>query len=359
MSGAQCYEHEVKRNSYLDKDFLVTDCGVIFEVIGSSHSEEHVTAFPRYIPYEAVPIRQWDHTWRMLGRDYSRFDVRVTTTEEIKSTFESFFIAFSKYLSGRDEEFGLVRVPHSAILEHMRPPGSLARLRSLSAPDALQAAACRLAEECERIGIPAQRIGVSYSLMFDGHTLGFSDVDFVVYGADLYLRLLDHLRTTQPPMVQYPTLNDWEHRYESYGIKDMPLIPSVYALHKIRRCEEGFIDGHKLSIFAVRFDEPQTTPCKITPIGPLRIFGRVVDAGEGMFRPSIYKIEVNPAIQGSESSTTQVTIVNYRREYVSQARNGEWISAYGLASWTNKGEVVLELGSMELRGSDFLVVNNL
>lgn len=345
--------------AYRDKDFLVTDCGVIFEVIGSSHGEDHVTAFPRYIPFDAVPIRQWGHIWRMRGRDYSRFDIRVTTTQEITNTFESFFSAFPQFVPGRDEALGLVRVPHAAILEHVQPPASLARLRTHPGPDALQAAACKLAEECERLGIPTQRMGVSYSLMFDGHTVGFSDVDFVVYGAGLYRRLLDHLGAAKSPLVQYPSLEDWAQRYEGYGIKDMPLSSLVYARHKVRRWEEGFIDGHKLSIFAVRCEEPQETPRKRTRIGPLKVRGRVVDARQAMFRPSIYKIEVDPAIPGSGSSTTQVTIVNYRREYVSQARDGEWVSAYGLATRADKNEVVLELGSMELRGSDFLIVENL
>ncbi len=350
----------MNKSTYRDKDFLVTNCGVIFEVIGYSHGESSVTAFPRYIPFEVVPIRQWGHTWRMLGGDYSRFDIRVTTTQEIRDIYARFLDAFPQFLSGYDEVLGFVQVPHAVIRDHVRPSASLARLRAVASPDPLQAAARKLADECGRIGIPDERIGVSYSLMFDGHTVGFSDVDFVVFDAEPYRRVLEHLTAKQPPMVQYPSVEDWAKRYEGYGIRDMPLSPTVYAHHKIRRAEEGFIDGHKLSIFAVRLNDAQKAvqqPC--IRIGPLRIRGRVIDASQAVFRPSIYLVEVDDTIPDVYPSGSHVTIVNYRREYVSQARHGERIDAYGLAGRGRDGETVLELGSLELRGEDFLVVEGL
>jgi predicted nucleotidyltransferase len=351
----------MREHSFHDRDFLVTDSDVIFEVTEDQRVDGPVIAFPRYIPFDVIPIHMWGHTWRMRGREYSRFDLRVTTTSEIRETFDKFYRAYPQFAPSSTEAFGTASIPHDSIIEHVRPQRSLARLRALPTRDPLQAAACKFADACLRLGIPEDHLGVTNSLMFDGHTVGFSDVDFVIYGALQYRTVIDSLRSGYyQESIQFPTFEEWQQRYAGYEIKDMPLTPHVYALHKIRKYEESYFDGHKLSIFAVRSNEvPEVFPNK-TRLGPLRISGQVVDASQGMFRPSIYKIQPDPETPNVlEGKSSIVTIVNDRREYISQVMDGERVSAFGLASVINESSVVLELGSLELRGQDFLVAEAL
>lgn len=351
----------MREYSFHDRDFLVTDSDVIFEVTEDQRGDDRVIAFPRYIPFDVIPIRMWGNTWRMRGLEYSRFDLRVTTTSEIRETFDKFYQAYPQFAPPGTDPFGAASIPSDSIIEHVTPQRSLARLQALPTRDPLQAAACKFADACLRLGIPEDHLGVTNSLMFDGHTVGFSDVDFVIYGAPQYRTVIDSLRSGYcQESIRFPTFEEWQHRYAGYEIKDMPLTPRVYALHKIRKYEESYFDGHKLSIFAVRSREVLEVFPHKTRLGPLRISGQVVDASQGMFRPSIYKIQLDPETPGVLAGKSSiVTVVNDRREYISQVMDGERVSAFGLACVVNESSVILELGSLELRGQDFLVAEAL
>lgn len=350
---------------FRDKDYLTTDSGVIFKVKSYSHPAGSVVAFPRFIPYDVVPMRLWGHTWLIDGREYSRFDVRVTSTTDIESVFAEFLKNYPQFKPNGPEQHGMVLVPYSSIVRHVTPRASLARVRALREPDSLQQAARRFADICISIGVPGDCLGVTDSLMFDAHTIGFSDIDFVISGAHHYRRVIDYLRSDScDASIQFPSLDDWERRYIATDVKDMPLSPRVYALHKVRKREESFIDGHKLSLFAVRGDRDQeydevedVGADRSVRIGPLSITGTVVDATQAMFRPSIFHVKTNWRREDGPS-VEAVTIINQRREYISQVQEGEDISAFGLAHEVN-GTVVLELGSHELRGRDYVVAKGL
>jgi len=351
--------------TFRDKDYLTTDTGVIFKVKTYFHPIDCVVAFPRFIPYDVIPMRLWGQTWIIGGREYSRFDLRVNTTSEIKSVFDTFFRRYPQFACEGLREQGMACVPHASIIEHLTPHGSLSRLQAIENPDALQKTACKFAAICIKLGVSADCLGVTDSLMFDAHTIGFSDIDFVISGADNYRQVIAHLRSENcDASIRFPTLDCWQKRYSEINVKDMPLSPRVYALHKVRKYEESSIDSHKLSIFAVRSDADHVDDeCDnmnqrgYVRIGPLEIIGTVVDAAEGVFRPSIYHVKPQ-GVQQYGRHGESVKIVNHRREYISQVQEGEDISAFGLAKEVN-GSVVLELGSLELRGRDYLVARGL
>jgi predicted nucleotidyltransferase len=347
---------------YRDKDYVKTDSGVIFKIKTYAHPSDSVIAFPRFIPYTVIPMRLWEHTWMIDGKEYSRFDVRVTETAEIKAVFSQFRQVYPQFAP--HDLPGMVRVSHASITEHLTPQAGLRRLRSLAHQDGLQRATCRFAGICEALGVPREALGITDSLLFDAHTIGFSDIDFVICGAANYRRVVVYLQSLgRDSEIRLPSVEEWQARYIATEVKDMPLSPRVYALHKVRKCEESSIDGHKLSLFAVRGDADQLgdrwedLSVGFSRLGPLRITGTVVDASEAMFRPSIYQVQTDlPMLDCPETQT--VTIINHRREYISQVQEGERIVAFGLA-YEKGGKVVLEIGSLELRGSDYLVAEEL
>lgn len=348
---------------FRDKDYVKTDSGVIFKIKTYSHLAASVIAFPRFIPYTVIPMRLWEHTWRIDGKEYSRFDVRVTETSQIKAVFEQFCRLYPQFEPHALP--GMVRVPHASITEHLTPQAGLRRLRGLASKDDLQRATCRFAEICDALGVPSEALGITDSLLFDAHTIGFSDIDFVIYGAANYRRVIEYLNSPRRDSeIRLPSVEEWQSRYIATDVKDMPLSPRIYALHKARKCEESSIDGHKLSLFAVRDDAERLgdlwedlSVAGAARLGPLRITGTVVDASEGMFRPSIYEVQTNVTLPGGCALQT-VTVVNHRREYISQVQEGEGIVVFGLA-YEKAAKVVIELGSLELRGSDYLVAEGL
>ena len=356
---------KMEPTTFRDKDYLVTDTGVIFKVKSYGHPIGRVLAFPRFIPYDVIPMRLWGHTWTICGREYSRFDLRVTTTNEIESVFQAFYRAYPQFVSDGSHGPGVASVPQASITEHLTPYTSLARIQAIECQDALQRAACNFASICLTLGIPAESLGVTDSLMFDAHTIGFSDIDFVISGSVNYRRVIAYLQSDRcDPSICFPTLDGWKERYIETQVKDMPLSPLIYALHKARKYEESSIEGHKLSLFAVRgtadhFDDEfdNMEAASVVRIGPLQISGTVADATEGVFRPSIYRVKTD-MVEQCDGRFESVTIVNHRREFISQVQEGEEISAFGLAQTVN-GTVVLELGSLELRGRDYLVARGL
>jgi predicted nucleotidyltransferase len=346
---------------YRDKDYVKTDSGVIFKIKTYSHPADSVIAFPRFIPYTVIPMRLWEHTWLIDGKEYSRFDVRVTATSEIKAVFAHFCQLYPQFEP--HDLPGMVRVPHTSITEHLTPQAGLRRLRGLAGQDDLQRATNRFAEICDALGVPPEALGITDSL-FDAHTIGFSDIDFVIYGAANYRRVISYLKSPERDSeILLPSVEEWQERYIATDVKDMPLSPRVYALHKVRKYEESSIDGHKLSLFAVRGDADhigdrwEDLGVGFPRLGPLRITGTVVDASEAMFRPSIYEVQTDLTLPGGREIQT-VTIINHRREYISQVQEGESIVAFGLAC-EKGGKVMLQIGSLELRGSDYLVAEGL
>jgi predicted nucleotidyltransferase len=344
---------------FRDKDYVNTSSGVIFKIKDYYHPQDCVLAFPRFIPFDVIPMRLWEHTWMIRGREYSRFDLRVTSTNQIRETFERFYATYPQFAPDGREDSGAACVPLSLITEHLTPGESLARIWRLPKPDALQATACKFAKICLGLGIPTECLGVTDSLMFDAHTLGFSDVDFVIAGGRHYERVISYLQSeTCDPSISFPTMDEWHQRYETTGVKDLPLSGRVYALHKIRKREEFWVDGHKMSLFAVREHRPTEPFAPSVPLGPVQLTGTVVDATEGMYRPSVYRVRTHRMAGSHLDHSDIVTVVNHRREYISQVMEGEEIEALGLASRINGG-VLLELGSLELRGRDYLVVKGL
>lgn len=347
---------------FRDKDYIVSEQGVIFKVKSYVHPPDCVRAFPRFLPFEKIPLIFWGQTWQIRGREYSRFDLRVVSNEDIISTYASFQQNYPELVQTDPYLGEITCVPNRYIEEHLTPNSALKHLIETGPSDDLQEAALRFAELCNKLGVSNNDMGITDSMIFDAHTVGFSDIDFVVYGGTNFLKLYTYLKSKDcDASITFPTLSEWATSYEQTQVKDMPLSPSVYARHKARKFEQGMIDQQKISIFAVRSVQEmyERYGLLVEDLGPLEIRGHVVNAAESMFRPSVYYVAVETVVRGQHLEIPNpLRIVNHRREYIFHVFEGEQVSAFGLAQRLGD-EVILTLGSLEMRGRDYLVAQAL
>jgi predicted nucleotidyltransferase len=347
---------------FRDKDYIVSKQGVIFKIKSYVHPPGEALAFPRFIPFESISLTFWGQTWRIRGREYSRFDLRVVNKEEIQDTYSRFKRLYPEFIKNDPYLGEIIAVPAESIQEHITPQLALSRLREIGPKDELQRAALKFAKICSDLDIPSEDLGLTDSMMFDAHTVGFSDIDFVVYGGANYMKIYEYMKSQDcDPSIKFPTLGEWELAYEKTQVKDMPLSAAVYAKHKIRKYEQCTIDGQRLSIFAVRkFEEIEDEyGSSIETLGPLEIRGRIIRASEAMFRPSVYYVAVEEVLKGTHLLVSNILkIVNHRREYIFHVFEDEPVRALGLAQRIGK-EIIMTLGSLELHGHDYLVAQEL
>jgi predicted nucleotidyltransferase len=236
-----------------DKDYLTTDEGLIFNVIGYDHPPGRVTANLKYVSgckwsgaYEAA--------LHFLSKEYPRYVA------------------------------GFVSVPEACIRNVLRPQDGLRRIRRQTARNRLEQTALDLADLlADFLEIPTAHFGITDSLLW-GRGGDASDVDLVVYGTDAAVRVLSRL----PALWTQPN-------FERLRVDNFSRSASCCADELPEQCRrkinKGLYRGIRFSLRAVRGDG------EIEQCGPYRtgdtvqVTARVTDNSASLFFPATYRLD--------------------------------------------------------------------
>jgi len=311
-----------------DGDILVTKEGFVFYAFGYEHPPGRAFAFLKYVPEELagdlkvdfLPTR-WNFRGRTLLRPRELFSPRnwEATLNFLRARFPD-YVFWCPFL-GKE----MVSVPLTSIKHIFVPSEALESLKRLSKRDRLQERALELVELLSSAsGVPEELFGLHGSLAMGMHA-PWSDVDLVVYGSREFRAVEAAVRGLAG-----------EGTFQL--LAEGPL--------RTRRAMRAFFGGTKFTYTAVRKpDEIRGAYGEriYVPLGQVELACRVVDDGEAMFRPAIYRVSDceplgpwPPDLPGADRIRAVVTTIGLYRNV---ARSGERIRVRGTL------ELVVELAS--------------
>ncbi len=242
---------------YRDKDYLLTDAGLIFNVLGDQHPEGQVTAGLKY-----AQGKKW---------------------------LDTYAAAFA-YLQNEFPEFVTDRivVPVDKIQQHLKP---LERTRQLLAdrenhPPLLSRALDLidiLAEHCE---VPSSEIGLTDSLLW-GEGNEDSDIDLAIYGQTVISQFL----AKEEDLFQFDDIE----RIDPAHIQRPPDIDDrTFKTIADRKANQGTYQGTRFTIRGVLTDEEilfeteRTSPFQATEPMPLEWDMKITSRDESLLYPIAY-----------------------------------------------------------------------
>ena len=236
-----------------DKDYLITNDDLVFNVIGYDHAPDRATANLKY-----VQGKKWT----------AGYQPAVTFLQ-------------AEYPNYVDR---LVSVPRDLVKEIHRPQEGLRGICLRTARNQLEQTAVDLAHECsEYFEIPFDRFGVTDSLLW-GRGRDGSDVDLVVYGSDSAAIVLDRIRSLfhRPKFERFTV--------DNFTRQTVPRDADAEELCR-RKTNKGLYQGVRFSLRAVRDYEEIPIPGPYRAAGTAEICAHVVDNSESLFFPVTYKLD--------------------------------------------------------------------
>lgn len=340
---------------FRDRDYLRTEEGYFFCVLGPVHPEDRVIAYLKYVP---DPSGKW-------GRGSNRFRRALPhyTVDGLLETFR-FLESRPEYLF--DSQAWGVRmsaVPLHKISEHLKPEEKVSQLMRMEGLDPLQSKTVRLVEALSELsGVPPSYFGVTGSVLLDIHR-DFSDIDLLVYGKrnseSVRKALLQSYEERDSPVRRLHG-----EKAREWCLQKTELYPLTYEeAERIleRRWNRGLFHGTLFSIHPVKLEgevKEKYGDRVFRPEGTVKIEATVSDASEACFMPATYRVEDVRVVEGPRVRDI-FEVVSYEGLYGDLAKDGERILAYGkLEGVTDRVSGLryhrLLIGSQEARGRDYI-----
>lgn len=341
------------RRFFRDRDYIKTEEGLFFTVVGNVHPVNHVIAYLKYVP---SPDGKWGRDKKFKrALPYYTVPMLLDTISYLKQHYPHYVTFF--------DELGIEMsaVPLSKIFKHYCPELRLQEM--IGGPkDRLEAMAVDLAQAiADEADVPLEDLGVTGSLLIDIHQ-PFSDIDLVVYGRESAVKVRETLLKLyrEPkrgieglPRERFEELLDRRQRLFYLSKSEAEIICS-------RKWNRGFFKGKDFSIHPVKKEsEVKETFDELSykPIGLATIRGVIADSSESIFMPSRWLIEDVEVISGvTVEGLTE--LCSYEGLYMGVVEEGEMFEARGkVEAVYRRGKFDhyrLLIGSPEARGRDYL-----
>ena len=321
-----------------DRDFVETVEGLFFCLVGYLHPPGRYAAYLKYTPAHAGKWARGDVAYR---RELPYYHVR-----HVRRTLEWLEAEHPRYL-WTDPATGLrfSHVPVDWVARYYVPEHRLAEIVANPA-DPLERETRDLATLLAgAAGLPLEALGVSGSILLGLHNPAFSDIDFLVYGADSARRLravIDGLEGEG--LVRLPEGRRAQWRAETstrFGL-DGDAVANLEA----RRWHYRLFRGRYVSFHPTHADHEIREAYgdrRYTPLGRAVAEARVTDAGEAMFLPAVYRVADVRWHEGGPGPLEE--IVAFEGLYCNAADAGERIVVTGHLEADRAGGRRLVVGS--------------
>ncbi len=345
---------------FRDRDFLQTNEGLFFCVVGPLHPLERIISYIKYVPSKSG-------LWGREEKKFSRI-LQEYTIPNLLKTFSYLEFNYPHYLFYSPvDKITLAAVPRRNIKEHFKPEKKLAHLRQASQLDSLQQKLVRFARFLEETsGVSEESFGVTGSLLLNIHQPNFSDLDVTIYGVKnswlLRKSLIENRNSTMPmKRLEGKTLKEWCIK----KARQYPLSPMEASRIYERKWNLGVFEDTWVSIHPVKLDSEVTKEYgkeTYNPCGQVTIRAIVRDNIDSLFLPSVYELEEVNILKGPHLGKV-TKLVSYESLYDSLAEGGETIQAKGkleqvMEKGTGQEYYRVLIGSPGGKGSEYIKLQN-
>lgn len=346
----------MKERDFRDRDFIRTEEGFLFCVVGPYHPVDRVVSYLKYLPHR-------EGRWRK-GKDRFKRVMRAYTIPSLLETFDLLKDGNPQYLFFSPVyNITVTAVGRGSIVEHFRPEEKLAELLKGSRVDALQRKVDRFVSLLSEVsGVPPSDFGVTGSILLDIHNPAFSDMDITVYGVDssyvVKNALSEAYLTEKSPFERFQGEKRSKWCRNKTGNHPISLAEAERIYEQ--KWNIGIFDNTFFSVHPVKVERELTEKYgdkTFYPSGSVTVRAVVADSRDSIFLPAVYHVREVKVEEEVEASIEEV--VSYEGLYDSLAEEGETIAARGklehvVDSRTGRKYDRVLVGSPEGKGREYI-----
>ncbi|MGB6680996.1 MAG: hypothetical protein WBF08_06715 [Candidatus Bathyarchaeia archaeon] len=348
----------IPRKDFRDRDFIETNDGLFFTVVGYVHPDEKILTYLKYYPGSGGK-------WSRSGRNYERA-IKFYDIPHLKETLKILEKNWPKYLY-KDEllNISFSAVPKELIHVHYKPEEKLNKLLNSSKLDPLQRKTIDVATILsKKSGVKLQNFGISGSVLIDLHQTSFSDIDLITYGKKHGWMVRDALLSL---------IRSGESKIEPFPKNEVPT-PSrqrrlslmnemQFKLFYDRKWNRGVIDGTPFSVnpvLAPNDIQGMYGEYRCEPLGIVEAEAKVTDSSESIFVPARYLVSAVKLNKNMKFNDVK-EVISYDRDYGDIAYDGEQILIRGKLERVERlhdGTIYyrIVIGSIEGEGTDYIKI---
>jgi predicted nucleotidyltransferase len=332
-----------------DRDFIETQEGFLFCVVGYLHPPDKYTAYLKYSPAS-------EGRWRRQGRAYHR-ELAYYHAHQVGQTLDYLQVHYPHYVHYcpvRDMLFSMV--PQDRVQTYYCPEQRLAQILA-NPKDPLEEEIARLVEAVrDATGISLAHLGVTGSILLGSHDPSFSDIDLTIYGREntslLRAALVERGIPGISPLDE-TFLDGWcREMAEHHGLTYQQM--RWLAARRWNFAYYG--QGRYISLLPTRSDAEIREAYgdhTYRDAGVTRLQAVISEAAESIFLPAVYGIEKVKILEGP---TVQVAEIYAYESLFSQAADvGQAVEAQGKLEELDGGPLHrLVIGSSRRTGVEYL-----
>lgn len=318
----------------------------IFYVKGVVHPPNRLVSYPKYISNEN-------------GDRIDKYGNRYRKIQTLRDEYEYITSRYGAYI--RYDEFfcrDIVAVPLNEIAHLFDPIAKVHELLSSEPVEPVLRDAVDMVLDIVN-STNVKEIGISGSILIDLYK-NDSDIDVVVYGVSSGLKVYSYLKEVVGKDPRY-------RRYKGDNILQLYMRRSLETpipLHQLiyqesRRVLEGYFNGREYFIRLVKLphEEPIYGSYRCVKLGKATMKLKVIDAGEAIFTPCRYKVEVVKHLDGVRAEVNEVYTL--RGRFAEIAHEGEEIIVHGTVERIEKinGDVYHRLYLGDEKDYIFVVIH--
>ena len=331
-----------------DRDFVETEEGFIFCLVGHLHPPDRYTAYLKYTPSKAG---RWARGAVRFHRELEYYHVRnVAKTLDFLRTHHPRYMSFDPV---RNLSFSFV--PRDAVTHYYRPEERLQAILA-SPADPLEKDVEALVSLLVGAGGPdPDALGITGSILLKIHDVSFSDIDLLVYGGDATARVRAALTPLKKGGLIQPIAPDRLTRWRAETADRFGLATEDVAHLEARRWNYFQFRDRYVSIHPTRWDDETVETYgqhRYRAVGVARIEATVADAADSIFLPACYTLANVSFREGQQRQMTEV--ISHEGLYCQAADRGDRIVAYGAVEQVDDGRCRLVVGAAGLPDGGFL-----
>jgi predicted nucleotidyltransferase len=355
----------VMERGFRDRDYIETEEGLVFAVIGNVHPVDRVIAYLKYMRID-VGVGSVNTIWFKQGVPYLRVlplysasNVRAVLDRYLRDRYRD-YVVLDKY-----RNIELIEVPKHRVRIHYKPEERLQEVFKRPR-DSLERLVLEMVEKLALTSeVSVSNFGVTGSILLGIHNPQYSDIDLIVYGTSNAYKVRESIKelyTDESSGFSYfdeDSLERWAREVaetQAFTVDEAKLFYRKYVWNR------GLYRGRKFSIHPVKLEDEvreewEQTIHKPLCIGTVR--ARVVDSRDSIFMPAVYVVRDVEILDGCRVNAEIRRVVSYESLYIDVAQPGDEIIARGKfehVTDTKTGDEYAQVvvGSYEAQGKDFI-----